>query len=406
MIVHAATPGSRPITLNLQPGGLTVALDQQTVLAYDRGGRLWSAYFNGCMFRRALGGEMLSKWSAGGRRKRQALWSSEAALVVDRSARLMRLLGEAYIDAPSDVSREVRGLIRRATRFNADAAELDAQAFARVYHKPVGILPPDQYMALLLQLTEGCSFNTCTFCTFYKDRPFHIKTPDELCAHIEAVREYMGDSLSLRQGVFLGDANALVVPQKQLVPLLRVLQAQAGALRLLRGVEPGLPIPVYAFLDGFSGAKKTSDEYAELSSLGLKRIYMGLESGHAGLLEWLAKPGQPEDAIEAARAIKAGGVNVCVIVLLGAGGAQYASAHARDTTQAINAMELGAGDLVYFSEFVSLPDQAYGQAAVRDNIQPLSSEEMQAQRGEIEAGLQFIGPPPRRVTYDIREFVY
>jgi len=38
--------------------------------------------------------------------------------------------------------------------------------------KPVGILPPDQYMAVVLQAAEGCAFNTCTFCDFYRDRSF------------------------------------------------------------------------------------------------------------------------------------------------------------------------------------------------------------------------------------------
>jgi hypothetical protein len=31
---------------------------------------------------------------------------------------------------------------------------------------------------------------------------------------------------------------------------------------------------------------------------------------------------------------------------------------------------------------------------------------MRTQRREIEARLQFVGPPPKLVTYDIREFVY
>jgi hypothetical protein len=68
---------------------------------------------------------------------------------------------------------------------------------------------------------------------------------------------------------------------------------------------------------------------------------------------------------------------------------------------------LGAGDLVYFSEFVSLPGQPYGQIAERDEVEPLTVEQMRAQRCAIEAGLRFGSPPTFRVaTYDIREFVY
>jgi hypothetical protein len=163
---------------------------------------------------------------------------------------------------------------------------------------------------------------------------------------------------------------------------------------------------LFAFLDGFSGRRKSADDYAELASFGLKRIYIGLESGHDPLLKWLCKPGHAADAIEAARAIKVGGVNVCVIVLLGAGGHQYADGHVRDTIAVINAMELGAGDLIYFSEFVSVPGQPYGQIAERDRVAPLSVEQMRTQRRAIESGLRFPGSPPKFATYDIREFVY
>ncbi len=393
MILRAVMRDGRTATLNLQPGSLTVALDEQTVLAYDRAGRLWSAFFHGVTFRRGLDGGILAKRTEGGQRRRQRLWSSEAALVVNRAARLMNDLGDATFDAVPSVRQELATLLERASHFTARVARDDAARFLKVY-KPIGILPPDQYLALVLQLTEGCSFNTCTFCTFYRDRPFRIKSPAEFRAHIAAVREYMGESLALRRGIFLADANALVIPQKQLAKLLQVLRDQ------------GEERPLFAFLDGFSGRKKSADDYAELASLGLRRVYVGLESGHDALLEWLRKPGHAADAVEGVHAMKQGGVSVCVIVLLGAGGARFSKGHVRDTIEAINAMGLGTGDLIYFSEFVAMPGQPYGQIAERDQIESLSVEQMRAQRRAIEARLEFPGSRPKFATYDIREFVY
>jgi len=404
MIARGATGSGRTVTLNLQPGALTVAFDEQTVLAYDRAGRLWSAFFGGFTFRRGLEGGVLAKWTRRGRRERRRLSRSEASLVVYRSSELMRsLAASATFDAPLEMRRELQLVIERAARFTPQTARIDVAHYHRVY-QPIGILPPDHYLALVLQLTEGCSFNTCTFCTFYRDRPFRIKSPDEFRAHIAAVRDYLGESLALRRGVFLADANALVVPQERLATLLEV--AQAGELRELGGNKPDVPVPLYAFLDGFSGRKKSADDYAELAAHGLRRVYIGLESGHDPLLTWLHKPGRAADAVGAARAIKAGGVSVCVIVLLGAGGGKFADGHVHDTLKAINAMELGAGDLVYFSEFVATPGQSYGQIAERDAVKPLTVEQMHAQRRGIEAGLRCAGSPPKLATYDIREFVY
>jgi hypothetical protein len=406
MIIRATTCDGKTVTLNMQPGALTAAFDEQTVLTYDRAGRLWSAFFNGYTFRRGLDGGVLGKWTEPGRRQRRRMWPSEAAIIVDRSAALMsHLANGTTFDAPPNIAQELYVLVGRAALFTARAARVDVERFHRVY-KPIGILPPDQYLALVLQLTEGCSFNTCTFCTFYRDRPFHIKSPDEFRSHIDTVCDYLGRSLSLHRGVFLADANALVVPQKKLVALLKVLKEKLGEQRELGGVKPGVPVPLFAFLDGFSGRNKSAADYAELGAFGLKRVYIGLESGHDPLLAWLHKPSHVADAVEAARAIKAGGVNVCAIVLIGAGGTCFADEHVRDTIQAVNAMELGAGDLVYFSDFVTAPGQPYGQIAVRDHVEPLTAAEMRAQRHAIESGFKFPGPPPQLSTYDIREFVY
>jgi hypothetical protein len=416
MIVRARARDEGVVTLNLQPGSVTVAFNEQTVLAYDRMGRLWSAFCHGYTFRRGLDGGVLGKWTQFGQRHRQRLWRSEAALVVNRSAELMRSLSDAVFDASPDVLQELEALIERSGRFTAQHAHADAERFLQIY-KPIGILPPDQYQALVLQLTEGCSFNTCTFCTFYRDRAFRIKSPDEFRAHIAAVRYYLGEALWLRRGIFLADANALVVPHRQLVTLLDVLRDEIAypyprpSSRIERGGHTPLPPwgeghSLFAFLDGFSGRKKSADDYAELASFGLARVYLGLESGHDPLLQWLHKPGHAADAIESARAIKAGGVNVCVIVLLGAGGGKFAEGHVCDTIEVINAMQLGEGDLLYFSEFVAAPGQPYGQIAERDSVWPLSVEQMRAQRLAIEAGLAFPGLRPRFATYNIREFVY
>jgi len=353
-----------------------------------------------------LDGGMLGKWTEHGRRERRRLGCSEASLVVDCSAALMSSLADGVMfDAPPRAGQEIETLLHRVMHFTAPVARADAGHFLRVY-RPLGILPPDQYLALVLQMTEGCSFNTCTFCTFYRDRPFRIKSPTEFRAHILAVRDFLGDSLALRRGIFLADANALVVPQRQLVPLLQVLREEQVGLKDLRGFKPDTAVPLFAFLDGFSGSKKSADDYAELAAHGLARIYIGLESGHDPLLSWLHKPGRAADAVKAARAIKAGGVQVCAIVLLGAGGTHFAEGHVRDTIQAINSMTLTAGDLIYFSDFVSLPGQPYGQIAEYDAVKPLTIDQMHTQRREIESGLKFAGMPPKLATYDIGEFVY
>ncbi len=408
MAVLLGTWDGRPVTVSVKRNCLTVSIERRQgepdVFSYDYAGRLWTAQLENITYRRGLDGKMVAKWVLPGRvRERRWLSPDEARATVEARARAQMIAlydairtGTAALNGALD--EQARLGFERAIAFDAERSAADAARYLDVY-KPVGILPPDQYFAVVLQLAEGCSFNTCTFCTFYRDRAFRIKPPDAFREHARAVRDFLGDGLSLRRTIFLGDANALVIPMKMLLPLVEVVHEVYDVERL-----GGL----YAFLDGFSGQKKTAADYAALRERGLKTVYIGMESGHAPLLRFLKKPGEPGDVVEAVRAIKAGGVSVGVIVLLGAGGQQYAAAHVRDTIDALNAMPLDMDDLIYFSELHVSEGMDYARDAYDAGLRPLTPEERVAQGEQIERGLRFsaAGGVPHISRYDIREFVY
>ncbi|MBN1889128.1 MAG: hypothetical protein JW850_14140 [Thermoflexales bacterium] len=397
MVVQGRLANGQTLTAKLQPGALSLALDQQTALVYDRAGRLWSAFLEGTSYRRGYDGRVLAKRRLGGQRQRTWLSDQQAEDVIARAAALMRPLDGCAWEALADTQAELEAIIGRAARFSPSASAGDAARFKAIY-TPLGILPPDQYLALVLQATEGCPFNTCTFCTFYRQIPFRIKSPAEFRTHVDSVLTYLGPARPLRKGIFLAAANALAAPQRRLIELLDVMYTRLEA-------DPS-QLGWSAFLDGFSGARKGHQAYAELVERGLRRVYIGLESGHDPLLRCLNKPGLAADAVAAAQAVKAGGGQVCLIVLLGAGGERYAAGHVRDTVEAINAAGLGAGDMVYFSELVEQPGQPYGAIAAREQITALTPGQIRAQRRDIQTGLRFAGSPPKISSYDIAEFVY
>jgi len=69
-------------------------------------------------------------------------------------------------------------------------------------------------------------------------------------------------------------------------------------------------------------------------------------------------------------------------------------------------MGLAAGDLLYFSDLVEVPQTPYPLAAASSGVRPLPPDARASQRVAIRAGLQFEAGPPQMATYDIREFVY
>ncbi len=404
-MVISGTWQRKPITISVKHNCLTVSVEgrQRTdVFTFDYEGRLWAALLDGISYRRGLDGHMLAKWrSPAAERQRRRLPPAEALPIQERARQAMAELFAALqadeVSLAASLPEQGEIGFQRAIAYDGARSQADIARYHQVY-KPVGILPPDQYMAVVLQATEGCSFNTCTFCDFYRDRPFRIKAPAEFRQHAQAVRDFLGEGLSLRRTIFLGDANALVTPLPKLLTLFDVVH-EFYDVEALEGI--------YVFLDGFSGEKKTAGDYALLAERGLKRVYIGMETGNAELLDFLNKPGQPAEFVRAVRAMKAGGVAVGVIVLLGAGGHQFAAAHVRDTIDVLNAMQLGLDDIVYFSELIVTEGMRYARDAYQAKLKPLTPEECIVQAETIEQGLEFpSGGVPHISRYDIREFIY
>jgi hypothetical protein len=402
MVLRGTGSGTSYI-ISLKTESVAISVNNVTVAAWDRGGRLYSLYGNGVTHRRGLDGHVLVKRDKAGERVYQRLAGAEAGAVVDAAAAIARSALGA-IRAPgwrwagrvdAITSQEAATLLNLCGDFSSDTARADADRFARVY-RPIGMLPPDQYLSLVVQATEGCSFNTCTFCDLYHE-PYRVKTPNEFASHVSAVQAYLGESITLRsRGIFLGSANALAVPMPRLVPLFELLAEHLDAIRL----------GVYAFVDAFTGGLKHSRDYRRLNHLGLRRVYLGLESGHDPLRACVRKPGSSAAAIDTVRALKAAGVQVGVIVMIGLGGERFVAGHVADTIKAVNAMDLDAGDVVYFSDLVDMPDTAYPALAGEMRLSPLNAGERHAQRNTIRSGLQFARSSPQISNYDVRAFVY
>jgi radical SAM superfamily enzyme YgiQ (UPF0313 family) len=396
----------KSITISSRTNCLTVSIanpNGTNVYSYDNEGRLWTAMQSGYSYRRGLNGKIVAKWQTRpDLRDRRWLSSSETErmemdaqrLAIDLITAIRNGLIKLSVELPAEIER----VLEKSAEFSQEKYQVDVSEYNKIY-KSVGILPPDQYMSVVLQTTEGCSFNTCTFCNFYRDRPFRIKNPSQLRQHAVDVKEFLGDGLSLRRTIFLGDANAFVVPMTKLIPQLEVVH-QIYDVEALGGI--------YAFLDGFSGEKKSIVDYRTLAALGVKRIYLGMECGSPDLLKYLKKPGRPDDVIQSVRSIKHGGISVGIIILLGAGGRTYFRRHVEDTISAVNSMDLDLDDIVYFSELIEKEGIPYVQDAFQNNLLPLTPAERITQGEEIESRLHFseTGGTPHISRYDIREFVY
>ena len=434
------TVEGRSLHVMVRRQAINLLLDNDSPsFTFDPAGRLHGAFVERRNYRRSLDNRMLAKWSEqdGTRSTRRRRWLSadEARTVVDLAYEMAARAAGPAGDAPAAIQTS----LERVTGWTWPRLDADRRRFESIY-TPVGILPPDQYLALVLQATHGCSHNACTFCTFYQDIPFRIKSPDEFRSHVAGVLDFFGPALAMRRSIFLADANALVVPMPRLLALLDVLAdgleseiretGKPGAAATISEPSPlgpdalpdptfphlppatcSLPpatLPLFAFIDAFHVERKSVADWQELRGRGLQRVYIGMESGHDPLLRWLNKPGNAVDVLDAVQTLKTAGVAVSVIVMSGVGGAAFADAHVRDSVALLNAMPLGWGDLIYISEFREQPGSDYVRMAAQNDVRALAPDELHAQTRMLRNEYRAPDPnqPPQFSAYNIDEFIY
>ena len=221
----------------------------------------------------------------------------------------------------------------------------------------------------------------------------------------------------MRRSIFLADANALIVPQARLLPLFDEV-AQAFAImpeqtparkrRAWLRTHPEGVTGIYSFVDGLSAERKSVEDLHALRLRGLRRVYIGLESGNEALLAWLRKPSTAAAMLDAVRRMKTAGLQIGVIVLTGIGGRRFHEGHCSDTTEILNAMPLAGSDIIYFSPFRPDPAAPYEAIAAAAGIEPPTPELARAQEQAIRTRLTLPPPPlgPKRVPYNLNDFVY
>jgi len=186
------------------------------------------------------------------------------------------------------------------------------------------IRPPSEAESFLLQVTLGCSANSCTFCGAYQRKPYRIKDMKEIEGDIE---EWSRLSPETRR-VFLLDGDALAAGNDVIVPV----------LDRLNGAFPHLG-RVASYANGFNITARSDGELRELAERKLRLVYVGLESGSQQVLDHCRKKASAGEMVTAVRRADAAGIKSSVIVLLGLGGKSLRDDHVAETTAALNRMQ-------------------------------------------------------------------
>ena len=217
------------------------------------------------------------------------------------------------------------------------------------------IRPPSEAYSLLLQVTVGCSHNKCTFCGTYRQKKFRIKSLEQIKKDLREASHYEN-----MEKVFLCDGDALIIPQTRLDEILKLINDNLQTIKR---------IGTYA--NAKSILRKSADELKKLRDLGLKIIYLGVETGNVELLQKIKKGVTYEQMVEAARRVKEAGIILSVTVLLGLGGIEKSIEHAIDTAKILTDMDpdyVGALTLMLVPETELYEDYLAGRFVLPDKF--------------------------------------
>ncbi len=184
--------------------------------------------------------------------------------------------------------------------------------------------PPSEAESILIQITEGCSHNKCTYCGMYRGKQFRVKSLDEIEQELLDHARFG----PLQRRLFLCDGDALVLSSRRLLPVLVAIR------RTLPWIER---VGIYGDTRGV--LNKTVDQLIQLKEAGLGIVYHGVESGDDETLVSIQKGGTRDECIEAATRLKEAGIMHSVIVLLGVGGVKRSNEHAVNTASLLTEMD-------------------------------------------------------------------
>ncbi|MBA6351163.1 radical SAM protein [Colwellia sp. BRX9-1] len=190
------------------------------------------------------------------------------------------------------------------------------------YIEPV-FRPPSEWKSLILQVTNGCSWNNCSFCEMYTAENKKFK-PKKVALIEEEMIKVVDSGLPVGR-VFLADGDAMMLPFKRLKEILELIKQYFP--QVTRVTSYCLPRNV---------SNKTVEQLAELKALGLSLLYVGCESGDDEVLQLIDKGETYQSSLIALNKIKQAGIKSSVMILNGLGGPELSKQHAINSAKLMN----------------------------------------------------------------------
>ena len=181
--------------------------------------------------------------------------------------------------------------------------------------------PPMERASYMLPVAVGCSYNACTFCTLFKHLSYRELPREQIEAELQRVHGAGGNPKT----VFLGDGNAFGLATEQLLWILERVH------HYFPGCET---VNMDATVTNIS--HKTDAELKALADLGVRGLYLGIETGLDDVLKFTRKDHNLQQAYEQIGRLKAAGLVFNAHMMTGIAGKGRGIENAEATAEFFN----------------------------------------------------------------------
>lgn len=181
--------------------------------------------------------------------------------------------------------------------------------------------PPMERASYMLPVAVGCSYNACTFCTLFKHLTYRELPREQIEAELCRVSAAGGNPAT----VFLGDGNAFGLKTEQL-------------LWILERVHHHFPGCAAVNMDATvtNIAQKSDEELQKLYDAGVRRLYLGIETGLEDVLKFMRKDHDLAQAHEQIARMQRFGFIFCAHMMTGLAGKGRGLENAEATAEFFN----------------------------------------------------------------------
>ncbi len=184
-----------------------------------------------------------------------------------------------------------------------------------------GFRPPTENFTPLLQVTVGCSYNKCAFCSMYRCTEFRMSPEKEI---VEDLKELAAKNDRVNR-VFLLNGDPFVLSADKL-------------LRISELIHKYLPnmCTITCYCSFVDLRNKSLEDLIALREAGYNDLYIGIETGYEPALKFISKGYTIPEAEETLARLERAGIRYNALLMGGIAGKGKSKENAEETAKLVN----------------------------------------------------------------------